>query len=212
MNNKIICLSGWKGSGKDTVAEYLHKEYGYQKLSFAKALKDYVSMYYNLPRSYMDDGKEKERPLMQYPVIGTDSFSATIQELLKSELVSGYWTPRAILILEGSIKRAVHPNFWVSKIINHILTSRIPKVVITDMRYKSEADSVKSLFLHKADWSLDFWRISRHTSVDTLDPSERDLDNYRFDVRLSNNATPADLYKLVDLRIRGFQVIPGGNK
>ena len=40
----IIGICGFKSSGKDTLAEFLIKDYGFKKLSFASALKDIVAI------------------------------------------------------------------------------------------------------------------------------------------------------------------------
>lgn len=186
---RCIAMSGWKQSGKDTVADFLVREYGYRKASFASALKDMVSATYKIPREYMDSSTHKEMPLHNYPAISTDAFSIQIHEMLKSELSSGFWTPRAVLILEGSIKRAVNSNFWVRSVASEILSapSNI-NYVISDMRYKSEADTLRILLP-----SLITMRLDRFDSIDTQDPSERDLDDYKFDIQLGNRGTVTDL-------------------
>jgi len=46
----IIGICGLIGSGKGTVADILVEEHGYQKLSFADALKDGVAAMFNWPR------------------------------------------------------------------------------------------------------------------------------------------------------------------
>lgn len=195
-NVRVISLSGWKGSGKDTVADYLTKYYGFIKLSLATLLKDTVSTMYNIPRPWFDDHAKKEVPLMEYPLIPSDPFVVTIHSLLSKELESGYWTPRALCILEGSIKRSVSSGYWLSKVLEVIRSRPGTKFVISDMRYQSEADSLRIL-LPKNELLL--WRINRWESIDTTDPSERDLDNYSFDITLGNpGITIQGLYDTVD--------------
>lgn len=203
IRNRVIALSGWKGSGKDTVADYLVKEYGYIKVSFAAVLKDMVARTYELPRNWLDDRDRKELPLTpellggrSFPVIASDPFSEKIHEMLQSELSSGYWTPRALCILEGSVKRAVNSNYWVSRVVDRIHKFPDHKFVISDMRYCSEADQ---LLLQIPREQLLLWRINRFESIDTLDPSERDLDTYKFDITLGNSTTTVQgLYDIVD--------------
>lgn len=191
---KLIAISGWKGAGKDTAGLHLMLEYGYQPISFAYELKNMVAQLYGIDRMWMDDRTKKDMPLMQLPVIPTDSFSKAIHDLLPDELSSGYWTPRALCILEGSIKRSVYANFWVKKVVDTILTGT-NNYVITDMRYANEADVLK-MFIP----STLTLRIERPGHIiTTQDASERDLDNYKFDKVLTNGSTIPDFHRNIDL-------------
>lgn len=193
--NRIICLSGWRGSGKDTVADYLESRYGYKKLSFAAALKDLVVALFPMDRELLDDRVGKELNLSGYPAIAGDPSSARIQEIFSSELKSGFWTPRALCILIGSVMRSVHSNYWVSRVADVMKKNSDMRYVISDMRYGSEADTIKALFPRE---ELVFLRIERFSSIDTTDPSERDLDGYPFDVYLSNRSTTEELHAALD--------------
>lgn len=193
MNKVVIALSGWKGSGKDTSADYLVNEYGFIKKSFAAPLKDMVANLYNVPREDLDSPTKKEMPLVNLPVITTDRFTQTIHTLLQSELSSGYWTPRALCILEGSIKRSVHANYWIRSVATDIINNPENSYVISDMRYCSEADTLKILIPQ-----LITVRVNRFETITTTDPSERDLDNYKFDYTIENQGVRELLYDTLD--------------
>lgn len=197
----VIALSGWRGSGKDTVANYLVTEYGYKQMSFAARLKDVVASTYGVPREDLDDPTKKEMPLTTYPAIPSDPFSEKVHLMLRDELSSGYWTPRALCILEGSIKRSVHSNFWIRSVVEQILSSS-ENYVISDMRYKSEADTLR-LFLP----DMVTVRVERFDTISTTDPSERNLDDYPFDVYLSNRGTKELLYGQVDGLVTSINAI-----
>lgn len=186
--SRVIALSGYKNSGKDTVADMLVREHDYKKISFAEKLKDLVSTTYNVPRNDIDDRVKKEQPLVFLPVIPSDPFTAVVQGLLKSELSSGYWTPRALCILEGSMKRSVNSNYWVSRVINEIKNNSNTKYVISDLRYITEADTLKLMIP-----DIRLVRVERFEGSNTDDPSERNLDKYRFDVYIPNKDTMATL-------------------
>ena len=194
---KIIALSGWKRSGKDTAAELLVKEYGYTAVSFAGVLKDMVAEEYGIPREWCDDPRYKEAPLKDYPAIPKDPFTEAITGLLKAEINKGYWTPRALCILKGSVNRAVSSKFWTSRAIKHIQVGQkldIDKYVITDLRYKSEVEDLHDSFGSR----LSTIRINRFDTISTTDPSERNLDNYKFDYIVENKKTIEDFKQ--DLR------------
>jgi hypothetical protein len=196
---KLIALAGHKGSGKDTAALHLMAKYGYRPISLAYILKDKVADMYNIPRDWMDDRRLKEEPLLNYPAIPTDSFSATIHSLLKDELKSGYWTPRALLILEGSVKRSVRANWWIERVLDTIRSSS-SGYIITDMRYCNEANTLKLLVP-----GTKCIRIHRDSvKLATQDPSERDLDYYPFDAVIQNNGTIDELNRMIDIHLGGL--------
>ena len=186
---KLIAFSGHRGSGKDTAGLHLVNAYGYKTVSFAKELKNMVADQYEIDRDAMDDRFRKDAPLLNMPVIPTDKFTLAIHALLHDELKTGFWTPRALCILEGSIKRSVYGNYWVKRVLEKVMGDD-NRYVITDMRYKSEADTLKMMI---PDTKL--VRINRPDNIiTTQDPSERDLDSYKFDHYINNAATIGDLY------------------
>lgn len=195
----VIALSGWRMSGKDTVAEYLIREYGFIRVSFADALKERVAEAYDVPLEYMHEPGKKEMPLHQYPVIPGDPFCATIHDLLKAELKHGFWTPRALCILEGSTKRSVYSNYWVRTVVNQIQSDPDRNYVISDMRYATEADTLKLLLP-----GVITARVLRAATVDTQDPSERNLDEYEFNHYIRNTGTMEQLHSGLDDLILGI--------
>lgn len=118
-----------------------------------------------------------------------------------------YWTPRALCIFKGSGNRAVRSDYWVQKAIEYVNTADLiakevgeeGKVVITDMRYRSEMEQLYTAF----GKDLTTVRINRFDSVDTQDPSERDLDNAKFDVIIENKGTIEELKTKVKELIKG---------
>lgn len=205
MAKTIVALSGWKGSGKDTAADYLVNHRNFTKLSFAARLKDMVATAYSIPREWLDQRDKKDMPLTQYPVINTDNFTGILQGLLYRELESGFWTPRALCILEGSAKRSVHSNYWVQSVIREILESDHDRFVISDLRYRSEADTL-GLFLPAPTIDLKLVRVNRYAMIDTQDPSERDLDDYKFMYEINNEGSKEHLYEIMDIITRFINV------
>lgn len=233
---KVFALSGWKQSGKDTTADYLVKKYGFNKLSFASALKDMVADQYVILRNHMDLSEFKESPIKGMPVTPVDDFSRLISNFMVKEFrtingekpdnhqyiegkgfqgvieVTGqdgtrtkswemkdlYWTPRALCILEGSVKRTASSDYWVKKVIESIKFDFEPnppkQFVISDLRYKSEIKQLRAAF---GD-SLTVVRINRFKSIDSTDPSERDLDGFDFDITVDSTGTVEDLKADID--------------
>jgi hypothetical protein len=218
----LVAISGWKRSGKDTVAEHLIKTRGAKRLGFADPLKEMVSSIFGLTREYIDDPKTKEAPLLHMPVLTKDRFSANANDFLFGEFRfkdgsspvgkalpkpwsnlsqveainkwNGqlYWTPRALCIMIGSSMRSIDPNFWVDKALSQIKDDQL--YVISDVRYKSEMETLKEKIPN-----LLSLRIIRFENCESQDPSERDLDDYKFDYFVRNNSTVDDLLFNADL-------------
>jgi len=227
---KVVAISGWKFSGKDTIAKYLKETKNFYHASFAGPLKQSVLTKYKLDPEQIVDIDLKEAPLLQFPVTPKDKFSLGIARLLFGEFKTAggskalepyedpsgaflgvmgrhceqlYWTPRALMILEGSHERSVNSDHWVQVLTEELAdfnddppwldTDNGAKpavgVVISDLRYQTEG----SLLREKFGKDLILVRINRFDDCDSEDSSERDLDNYAFDVVISNKGSLEDL-------------------
>lgn len=210
----IICLSGWKQSGKDALSSYLAENHGAVRVALADPLKDSVAQEFNIPRWHLDDPKFKESPILSMPVDPKDAYSKMIAQFLFKEFAfstgekaSGYFydqdsfygvhhngggfqlfqTPRSLAILKGSTNRSVQSNYWVNRAFDQIDHSlkHTKLVVVTDLRYKSEM----SQFKEKYGEEVIFIRINRFKESPSQDPSERDLDDAEFDFYVDNTRT-----------------------
>ena len=84
---KIIALCGYKGSGKDTAAEYLVTKYKYNHYKISEKLKEVIKLLFNLDDNDLEKNKDEindkwgiePRKIMQF--IGTDMFQYKLQEL-----------------------------------------------------------------------------------------------------------------------------------
>lgn len=203
---KVIAISGWKGSGKDTVAAHLIEKHNATRTAFADPLKDLAASEYGFPRSWADDPAYKESPLLNMPVDPQDKFTKMVTDFMILEFRTAdgkranevpmstqlqkpqlFWTPRALCILKGSTNRAVDTAFWVKRAIQEIKQKEDMIVgeglhIITDLRYKSELGQLAEAF---GD-SLVTVRINRFATSPSADPSERDLDDAIFNYALDN--------------------------
>lgn len=231
MRKTIVVVSGWAKSGKDTLADRLI-EVGASRISFADGLKDFASDKYGLPLNYFYEQSLKEMPLLEQPVEIPDKFTEIVNNFLAREFRTEdgqirdrivntpdgafgfdsnyenrkklFWTPRALLILEGSIGRAVDKDVWVKTTVNKIngLQSRV--VVIPDLRYRNEINSLQD---NLGENHLVTVRVNRFKDTLSSDPSERDLDNYNFDYVIQNTGTLSEymdkIEKLISIESLG---------
>jgi len=228
----IICLSGFKGSGKDTLAAYMIEQYGAIRVALADPLKDSVAEEFEIDRSSLDDSKRKESPILSMPVEPKDAYSKMIAEFLFKEFrdkdgrqpvkyVTGhkfhgifsdatsgqlYQTPRSLAILKGSTNRSVRSDFWTNKAFEVIQANLNAGelVVVTDLRYQSEVKQFSERFPEQ----VVFIRINRFTTSPSNDPSERDLDNHKFDYYIDNTGALKSSQQQVDNVLLKFRAQP----
>jgi hypothetical protein len=218
---KLVAVSGWKRSGKDTIAEYLIDTRSAWRIGFADPLKEMVSQLFDISLAQINNAKTKEAPLLHMPVLAKDRFSGNNNDFLfgefrfedgtspvgkpfpapwsnmtQVEAVNKhcgqlYWTPRALCIMIGSSMRAIDPNYWVDQALKKMQPGQL--YVLSDVRYKSEMETLKQRIE-----DLVTVRVNRFETCESQDPSERDLDDHVFDHVIKNEGTLEDLYAKVD--------------
>lgn len=210
---KIILMSGWAGSGKDTAGLHLIENHDYRRFSFADALKSRLIDSGGLDRDDLYFSAKKDAPLYNMPVLTEDSSDlarvlySSLTPLLEnhwSQDATGniYWTPRAFAVLIGCAARSVDPLYWVKRTINEIEASDACKIVITDVRFRNEIEHIKS---HFGEHSVTVARVNRFEECKHTDPSERELDNYPdFDFVIQNKGTIEDLKRQIEI-VEGLQ-------
>lgn len=204
----IIMLSGWKRSGKNTVADYLERRHGYIQLSLAEPLKDLVAEKYRIPRFHLDNQDLKEKPISKLPYVYS-SVGSLLREEMAPHPGSGelYWTPRALCILEGATLRAVDPHYWTKDMIRRMETSGETLFVVSDVRYRDEVNYIRMEFPQAR-----LIRITREETSPSLDPSERDLDNHTWDAEIHNTGSMADLEHMVDITLADLEKSRGRSR
>ena len=156
----ILGISGHAQAGKDTIADYLVKNYGYTKMSFAKYLKEMVNDLFDL-----NDNIYKKDYLKKWGM-----------------------TKRELLQIVGTKMREIHLNVWVYKLFGiigqELLFGSKRFFVISDVRYPNEIAAIKekdgSLIRvirtgYKSPLSLEEQSHPSETALDNISDSEFDL-------------------------------------
>lgn len=135
------------------------------------------------------------------------SFGNTIKRL--------YWSPRALLIFTGTNRRSVQNNYFVIKTITEIKNDWFKScfashiecpviILIDDWRFKNEEHILLQEFTKlevTSNIELIRVKIDRYDvhPTNSMDPSEHDLDDQKFDVILKNRSTLVNFHNQIDL-------------
>lgn len=162
---RVLGLSGWARSGKDSVAEFLEERCGYLKMSFAQPMKDAL-VTLNPMVDVLDNRVNLKTALGGMDWDYLKSVSTEIRPLLQR--------------LGTEVGRQMFgEDFWVEQAIKAIPDGA--KVVFADVRFPNEAEAVKKL-------GGQVWRIERDGFGPANDHiSEHALNKYDFDQRIYND-------------------------
>lgn len=189
----IIALSGYARSGKDTCADILVEELGFQRAAFAdvlracvEALNPIVGQYF---RGSQPDGLKRYNDVLRE--VGYDKGKELYPEFREILQRMGTEVGRDIL---GA-------NIWVDLTLAKMKFSSSQRDwILTDCRFPNEAAAVR-------DANGQVWRVER-PGVDPANDhvSEHALDDYTFDVTIENNGT------LEDLKAQVLSCVPFANE
>lgn len=171
---KIILISGKSGSGKDTLANFMRKEYEAQgkkvlTIHFADCVKFYAQQYYGW------DGVTK------------DAAARTLFQTLGTDKV-----------------RKKFPNYWANLVGQFLsaIDGDFDYVLIPDTRFLNEISHVKrynkdcvTLRINKLNGDGTFIFNPALTPEQNAHPSECELDDYCCDIMINNCDTLVELEK-----------------
>lgn len=175
----LIAFSGKKKTGKDTAADLLvsaSPKLTFQRLNFA-------------------DGVYEEIAEGIWPscICVPEALQAKIKFMKENK-------DNFRLILQGwgtDFRRKMFgEDYWVKKYANRLKIIPDRTVVMTtDVRFVNEAEYIKSI-------GGVLIRISRDTGYYDTHVSETELDNYPFDIAISNNGTKDDLLHEISVALK----------
>lgn len=130
----IISIAGFISSGKDTIADYLIKEHGFRKESFAGALKDAVCQIFGWERELLDGLTQESR-----------EWRNQVDQWWAKRLDMPYLTPRWVLQYWGTevIRNNFHDDMWIAAVERRIMNNP-GDIVITDCRFPNEFKCLKN--------------------------------------------------------------------
>ncbi|WPG35161.1 hypothetical protein [Variovorax sp. EBFNA2] len=211
MKKHIIALTGYAGVGKDTIADLLVAHLGFRKVAFADALRAEVADGFGVEILHLAHPSTKNHP------ISALALRRAPRELLAAIALSGIeiprngsgqpadeWldqprAPRQILQWWGTeYRRATHSHYWarllLKRLANYIRDGE-KRFVITDCRFRNEADTVR--FLGGHIWKVTRPGINSTTTSEGSHVSATDGSEFMPDVILANSHDVRHLQQLV---------------
>lgn len=184
---RVMLITGYKGSGKSTVAEYLAKNYGIELRTLAKPIKDIGSQLFDWGKEEAE-GSRKETLDPIWGITPREFYQWFGTEIMQNELMARF--PR-FAVNHGR-------TIWCN-LVRASMTQ--PKdYVISDARFPHEVQYFKDnlppgnvavirLVRGKLApwWKKLFWH-----------PSEKLVDKIKSDIVILNDGTEAQLYTAID--------------
>jgi len=128
--DKLVGLCGVAGSGKSLAADMTTKCFPYYRYSFARPLKDAVSMLFNIPREHLDNEAAKQFLSLRWNMTNREIMQIFGTEAMRDNFGSDFWLKQAEMRLTDVAKRGA-------------VCGRLC-VVIDDVRFPNEIAWVKA--------------------------------------------------------------------
>lgn len=203
----IIGVTGFIGSGKDTVADYLCTFHGFKRVSFAASLKDAVSSVFGWDRELLEGSTKTSREWREQ------------KDVWWSERLGMDITPRWVLQYWGTevCRNGFHKDIWVASVENKLRQSK-DNIVITDCRFANEVNSLKNVggitmrvergeqpewydaavSYNKGEMGNMTWSISKlKLDQQKVHASEYSSVGLNYDYYIDNNGTIDDLHQKI---------------
>lgn len=151
----VIGLTGFSGSGKDTVETLLAARFGAVRVAFADPLKDEIAAAFGVDRQLLDDPHAKNTPT---PALA-------LRQCTASAFVARNWglaildalSPRTIMTAWGDWRRETDRLYFVALANARIGALRraddTTPVVVTDVRYHNELQMLQEAY-HAPVWRV----------------------------------------------------------
>lgn len=193
----LIGLNGFKQAGKDTAAEHLIDQYGFERRAFADHLKELFAAFFDIPVEWID--QYKNDPTCKV-AIGWENKP----ELTPINAPDRMWSPMVSMTLREGLKRMGtemmrekhNYDFWVDYLLPPLADTMKTfqgdkNTIITDTRFENELMRIK-------DWGGVNIRIERSGIMGEDHGSEQTPPSYLIDLVITNDGTIEELHKNMD--------------
>lgn len=131
----IIGITGFAGSGKGTSSQYVIQQHDFIEISFAKAVKDALSVMFGWDRNLLEGDTPESR-----------KWRETKDEFWSKKFNKDI-TPRWAMQNFGTdlIRKHFKSDFWVNVVEKFINENKNKNIIVSDCRFKNEIDLIISL-------------------------------------------------------------------
>lgn len=174
--NRLIGLTGGKGTGKDTVADHLCEIYAFQRFAFADKVRSALASLFDVDEVLFTDPAHKEDPHLSL-------FGRSPRYLMQT--LGTEWG-----------RDLVHPQLWIELMFRRVDMARsygAGGIVVADVRFDGEAEAVK-------ERGGVIWRIERP------DPTYGTGDAHRSEEGVSPRLVDTIIHNNMDKRTLFTQV------
>jgi len=190
----IIAICGFKGSGKNTVGDYIAKKgkHDFKLLSFAAKIKDCISVIFDLDRNMLEGITEEDRKMRE------------TRDEWWSKRLGIECTPRLLMQNLGTdvIRKHFNDNIWVYAMEKEL--EKYENVVITDVRFENEIEFLLSknailVYVEREEpeeWFYDLKKVPKDLHV-----SEWSWIKYKPEICINNKGTLEELYSEIDNKL-----------
>lgn len=192
----LIGICGFQSSGKDTIADYLVKNHGFIKFSFASVLKDIISIMFGWPRDKLEGLTKEDR-----------EWRETVDPWWSQTLKMPQLTPRYVMryFATDLFRNQFHQDIWV-KIVENKLNNYLEKdikqnIVISDCRFENEINmlirlggKIIQVYREPPDWFYKYRNGEYPSEIKMLHCSEIQWIRCNRDYDINNNNTIEELY------------------
>jgi len=174
---KLVGICGKAGSGKDTIGDYLIKNYGFKKIALADPIKRLVKDVFALDDHTVYDRVAREQPLKNWP----------------------NWTVRKLLQFIGTelFRENIDDAIWVKSLWYKIQNDPKNRYVISDIRFPNELKFFKK---HAKKSEFLCVKVVRpgYTGNVGLKGHASEAYDLKGDIKIINDGSIEDLYNRVD--------------
>jgi GTPase SAR1 family protein len=182
----IIGITGKKGSGKSTVANYLTNTYDFNEYAFANTLKSVCMEVFQLQTKQLyGSQRDKERI--------DDFWKVSARKIMQEVGTAFREIGNRVPELDG---------IWIKSLHREIELKNKSYVVISDVRYQDEVDSI--LTYKENGWDAIIIKIDRE--INETDSHESENQTLTYDYLINNNGLRKDLFNNVDDILKDYNL------
>jgi len=181
----IVLVCGYKGSGKDTMANHLVSKHAFQHHKVSHHLKKMLMNLFGFTHEQVESKLKDEidkhwniTPRTAMKFVGTDMFQFKIRELLPG----------------------IHRHFWCKLLVKDIIDSRRDNcpIVISDLRFIHEYEYISNAFPKDTICIVKVLRSSIKIQNLFTDESENEHTKMNYNYIIPNNGTNLQYHNNID--------------